>query len=153
MNAKGVRLEQTSQVLRMKTIEREPLMTCRNLEMRSKAVSSSRSESVRAEPGESCVDGPNDLRHIGGVSIRRAVIRNVGTSIWMLSLGQGETEKRQVGILPRARTYGCQMRGAEHFVVARKPSNVGGAKGVRSGARDIGSTQHSPRGEWLRRSL
>lgn len=89
--------------------------------------------------------GQNGLRHIGGVISLMAATRNVGTSTLATLLVQLKPETSQVGSCSRGQKYGSGVRGAEHLVVVEKPSNVGGAKGMRSGVLLIEPTLEDQR--------
>ena len=124
--------QRVRQVWAKKASASEPLMTCRN-----------RIDDIETGlgmwPGRSLGEPaycPGGVRHGGGASLVRALVRNVGTCRpetaggqwreWPAVVAKGEPQAAETvrGRVPMRGT------GADRLVVAVKPGNAGGAKGA-----------------------
>jgi len=116
------------QVWIRKTTEREPLMMRR----KAREVIETRHEALpwdKARKGP--VYGPGGDRRIGGVSLIQAFVWNMGT--WRPD-AKGETQ-REAPIRVRVPKRDA---GTDQLVVAEKPGNAGGAKGLDRLASGVG---------------
>ena len=115
------------QVWTRKANASEPLMSCRKPQRRDRnqALLGAWDE-VQREPA----DGLDGRRQRDGASLVQASMRNVGT--WR-SDAKGEVPESRSS-RTRVPTQGA---GADQLVVARKPSNAGGAKGLNYPVSDV----------------
>ena len=105
----------------------EPLMSCRNTSRRDRNQALLEAwDKVQRKPA----DGLDDRRQRDGASLVQAFMRNVGT--W---------RSDAKGDVPEARTLRTrvpmQSAGADQLVVAMKPGNAGGAKGLNCPAAGV----------------
>jgi hypothetical protein len=112
----------------------EPPMTCRK---RIDGIETGVESFPRDEPGGCLPTGPGGVRHEGGASVVRALVRNVGTCRPDAAAGQwrgaglrrSPTRDPQAAGTARGRVA-MRGTGADRPVVALRPGNAGGAKGT-----------------------